>query len=378
MQRITLSMYTSANLRSLLEPIVRRAIQARTTPGAVVLVGEEAETLCLEAFGHTVDGPKAEPVSTSSIYDAASVTKAASTVTLLMHMVARGEVSLSTRVSEFLPHFSVGDKREVELRHLAGHASGLPAHQLFYERIWSGDLAGCESPRDALVEMAARTELSYRTGSQTLYSDLGYILLARILEIVAGRPLEGLFQDWIASPLEMEDTQFVNLLSGESHPALARVVPTESSPEHGLLHGEVHDDNARSAGGVCGHAGLFTTAEDLARLARALCLSYRGESDFLSPELLSHFWSSSAAPGTTWKIGWDSPSPEPGASQSGDLWPKRGVGHLGFTGTCMWLDPPRARFVVLLTNRVYYSREKSGIKKLRRALIDAIVQALEG
>lgn len=353
------------------------AISKQITPGAVVLVSERGKVVCHAHFGMTAgleDG--GIPVETSTIYDAASLTKAVVTSTLLMGLVAQGHLSPETPVAPLLPELQGPGTEDIVVKHLAGHASGLPAHQLFYERIWSGDLAGQESARAALVHMAGHAPLIATPGAGSLYSDLGYILLARLIERVADARLDELFASQISGPLGMQDSRFVDLL-GPAHPELARVAPTEKSEARGLIHGEVHDDNAHSGGGICGHAGLFTTAKDLAVLAQALCDSASGIADSLLPaKVVTQFWSTAGAPSTTWRLGWDTPSMEPGVSHAGPLWPQDSVGHLGFTGTGIWLAPSHQCFAIILTNRVYFSRDKAPIRGLRQRLMKAISTAL--
>lgn len=365
------------SLRELLAPIIDEAIAQRVTPGAVVLVSDQGEIGCHEAFGQSV-GPEhpSFDVQPDTIYDAASVTKAAVTSCLLMTLVAEGKIALSTRVAPLLPELQGTDKSAIELRHLLGHSSGLPAHVHYFDRIWSGDVGPADNPRDALVQMAGAEPLSYPTGTESIYSDLGYILLGRLIERLSGTELSTLFARRIGGPLGMVDSGFVDLQNPAGHPMLERVAPSQAYPDRGLLRGQVHDDNANSGGGICGHAGLFTTAADLARLAQTLIDASHGRSDFFAGPVVREFWSQSAAPGTSWRMGWDTPSATPGVSHTGDLWPLSGVGHLGFTGTAMWLAPLHNRFVIILSNRVYYAWEKAGIKSLRRALFDAITRAL--
>lgn len=368
-------------MRTILEPIVDKAIAQKVTPGAVVLVCDQGKTLSHEAFGHTgAEADQGSPVLPDTIYDAASLTKAVVTSCLLMNLVSQGKVTLESPVAPFLeplraPSPDAGAKEAITLRHLLGHASGLPAHIHFYEQIRGGELAGTSNVRDALAKMAGHTPLAYETGSQAIYSDLGYILLARLIETLTGQRLDQAFAERISGPLGMVDSGFVDLLA-TPHPKLGRVAPTKQIDTRKLLHGEVHDDNCHSGGGISGHAGLFTTAPDLARLALTLCEVYQGQSDFVSSKVLRSFWATAAAPETSWRMGWDTPSDQPGISHSGDHWPASGIGHLGYTGTAWWLAPESKRVVIILTNRVYHSCEKDGIKALRRALMHAIGDAL--
>ncbi len=365
------------SVRKLLEPILVEAMEQRVLPGAVVLVSEGGQLRCLEAFGLSA-APEDEnfPVQTDTIYDAASVTKAAVTSCLLMSLVGEGTITLHSPVAPWLPELVGPDKAGIELRHLLGHASGLPAHLHYFDRIWAGDYGDSENARDALVAMAGAEPLSYSMGSQTVYSDLGYILLGRLIERLSGKALEQLFAERISGPLAMSDSGFADLRTHLPHPKLARIAPSQFYPDRGLLRGQVHDDNANAGGGICGHAGLFTTAKDLGKLAQTLIDTSQRRSEFFDPQVVDDFWSTKAAPETSWRMGWDTPSATPGVSHTGERWPLQSVGHLGFTGTAMWLAPKHNRFVIILSNRVYYSWEKEGIKRVRRAIFDAVTTAL--
>ncbi len=364
-------------MRAVLSPIVEAAIDQNVTPGAVIL-GSERGGICFhEAFGRLAENGAKTKLDT--IYDAASITKAIVTSCLLMTLVAEQRIRLDTRVGTVLPELSGPLKDQIRLRHLLGHGSGLPAHLHFFERIWAGDLMAKATPWDALVTMAGAEPLTSKPGSQATYSDLGYMLLARLIETLVGCRLNQAFEQRIGSLLGLRDSQFIQ--GGAMHPALVRIAPTGKGPtgnggERAMIHGQVHDDNARSAGGVSGHAGLFTTALDLARVAQALIDAYQGKPSFVPEAVVREFWTTAGAPGTTWRMGFDTPSETPGLSHSGDHWPASGVGHLGFTGTSLWIAPQQDRFVIILTNRTYYSWEPSGIKALRRALMHAIGDAL--
>jgi CubicO group peptidase (beta-lactamase class C family) len=173
----------------------------------------------------------------------------------------------------------------------------------------------------------------------------------------------------------MAATRFIDLEGPHPAAPVAGVAPTEVCPRRGLLQGEVHDENAHAAGGIAGHAGLFSTAGDLARFAAAMNAAVRGEPGTFEPERARRVATTPSVPGATWRLGWDTPSP--GVSHAGDRWPRDGFGHLAFTGCSIWLDPPRDRAVVLLTNRVHPSRSGSGIRELRRGVMDAVVAALD-
>jgi CubicO group peptidase (beta-lactamase class C family) len=200
------------------------------------------------------------------------------------------------------------------------------------------------------------------------YSDLGFILLGATVERALGEPLDVAFAHRIAAPLGVGTTYRPRTASA-------------CAPTEGELRGVVHDENARALGGVAGHAGLFSTARDVSRIAHALVAAWHGARSSTVPRLLAparvrQMWTPSTVVGSTWCLGWDRPSPV--GSSAGERWPHDGVGHLGFTGCSLWIDAPRARWVVLLTNRVHPTRDNERIKAFRPALHDAVVTALDG
>jgi CubicO group peptidase (beta-lactamase class C family) len=207
-----------------------------------------------------------------------------------------------------------------------------------------------------------------------VYSDLGYLQLGAIVERAAGMPLEQVYAELVAGPLGLAARY-----AGTT--ALAGAVATEIDDWRGAVCGLVHDENAFYAGGICGHAGLFATIGDVATFAAALVDTHAGHArGKLRPEIVQQFARESPIPVTTWRLGFDTPSHEPGISQAGDRWPRTGaIGHTGFTGTSLWLDLPRRRWVALLTNRVHPTRfgtSADDIKAVRRAVMDAVVDLL--
>jgi CubicO group peptidase (beta-lactamase class C family) len=216
-----------------------------------------------------------------------------------------------------------------------------------------------------VVDRALHAPLDSPPGTRSVYSDLGFIVLGDLIERAGGVRLDALFAREIARPLGV-DTRFVP------------EDPSACAPCEGM-RGVVHDDNARAMDGVAGHAGLFSTATDVARLARSLLASFLNLEvevpRLVGAETVRAFFSPCGIPGSTWRYGWDGPSPQ--GSQAGERWPKDGVGHLGFTGCSLWMDPPRGRAVVLLSNRVEPTRNNERIKQVRPALHDAIVAALD-
>ncbi len=280
-----------------------------------------------------------------TLFDIASLTKALSTTTLAMMAIEEGALALDDR-----------PRKDVTVGELLTHASGLPA----WKRL--GD------SRAEVLRAVAAEPLESPPGALARYSDLGFILLGATVENALGTPLDVAFARRIAEPLGIA-TMF------NPHER-ARCAPTE-----GDLRGVVHDENARAMGGVAGHAGLFSTARDVSRIVHALVAAWHGVRSTSTPRLLPsarvrQMWTPSAVPRSTWCLGWDRPSPT--GSSAGDRWPKDGVGHLGFTGCSVWIDPARARWVVLLSNRVHPSRTNEAIKTFRPLIHDAIVAALDG
>jgi CubicO group peptidase (beta-lactamase class C family) len=335
---------------------VDKAVRNHVCPGGVVSVGHHGQVVFAHPFGHTQSTPElGAPVTENTVYDIASLTKPLCAA-IAMKLIERGLIEFSTH-----------------LKQLLGHASGLPAHSRFYDRLRTGDWAGAVDPHDGIIKMAAETPLESPPGTVARYSDLGYIVLGGLLE-KAGARLDGLLADCVTRPLRMDQTRYVDLSTRKRFTFDAgTVAPTEVCPDRGLLIGEVHDENAHAAGGICGHAGVFSTAGDLSRFASAM-LSKKNTA--FDRNIVDAFFTESAAPNTTWRLGWDTPSVKPGESSAGDLWPRDSIGHLGFTGTSLWLHPRTESFVVLLTNRVHPTRDREGIRDLRRAVMDEAAKAL--
>jgi len=292
-------------------------------------------------------------------FDLASLTKPLCTVTLTMMLTERGLLSRSD-----------APRAGVTVDQLLCHASGLPPWQPLWplpESLLAERPELAHHPWLGIVERIRREPLEAPPGTRAVYSDLGFILLGAFLEERTGRFLEVMFDEEIARPLGV-GTRFFP-------PTPSRCAPCEG------LRGVVHDENARALGGAAGHAGLFSTAAEVARIAQSLLGSWldrpvAGVPRLVAPATVRAFFTPSGIDGSTWRYGWDGPSAS--GSAAGERWPKDGVGHLGFTGCSLWLDPPRGRAVVLLTNRVEPTRQNDRIKALRPALHDAVGRTLDG
>lgn len=345
--------------------LLDRAVADHAFPGGVLAVGYKGE-LTLHAFGAQTYEPGATHVVADTIYDVASLSKPVVTTTLAAMQVAAGRLLLDSAVSAYIPEWLSGPnpewRRKVTVRNLLTHSSGLPAHKDYFLQV--------KDRREMIAKICAEP-LEYEPGTQTVYSDLGFILLGEILERLTGKPLDVLARERIFTPLKMNDSMF-----NPSKSLRARIAPTENDATYRkrMLRGEVHDENAYAMGGVAGNAGLFTTAPDLAAFCQMILNGgIYAHQRLLRRTLLDQFTSRQTLAAGTRTLGWTVPT---GESSSGRYFSARSFGHTGFTGTSLWIDPEKQLFVILLTNRVYPTRENEKIQQVRPALHDAIVEAL--
>ena len=349
--------------------VLESAIQARVFPGASVEIGTATEPVWQAGVGtltYTLnpDGDQPALVASDTIYDLASLTKVLATATIAMRGLEHGVVALDDRVADHVPEWSGSDRQAVTIRDLLSHAAGLPDHRPYYR-----DHRG----EDAFIVAIGAEPLEYRPGSRSVYSDLGFILLARILG--RGRSLAEPFGAVWPSIGVGEELQF-------NPPTLwrARTAPTEFDAWRGrLLVGEVHDDNCWALGGVSGHAGLFGTAPAVGAFARHVLQVFGGRAGAFSRETLATFAARRAEiPGSSRALGWDTMLP---TSSCGTRMSARAIGHTGFTGTSLWIDPERGYYVVLLSNRVHPSRDAvdpNTVARVRAAFHDAVAEDLAG
>lgn len=343
--------------------VVEAAIADRAFPGAVVAVGHRGRLALLKAYGRLSYDAGAAPVTTETIYDLASLTKVVATTTVAMSLFDEGRLALDAPVASYLPRFTGRWKERVTVRHLLTHSSGIEWWAPLYKEV-----AG----QKAYVERICAMDLVSEPGTAMKYSDLGIILLGEILQRVSGRTLEELVRERVIEPLGMKDTAFLPAAA-----LLPRIAPTEFDAWRGrTVHGEVHDENAFALGGVSSHAGLFSTAPDLARFAQMmLWKGVYGHRRIAAPRTVDAFTRRSTLPlGTDRAIGWDTRSSE--GSTAGSLFSPTSYGHTGFTGTSLWIDPERELFLVLLTNRVHPTRDNPKMRAVRPAVADAVVRAL--
>lgn len=347
--------------------LVEEALSAGLGSAAALSIGDGNREVARLVRGRSRRIPDEGPrIDERTFFDVASLTKPMSTVACLMVLVGDGALDLDAPVKSYLDRATTTGS----IRQLLGHSAGCAAHVEFFRVLRDAPPA---DPYAELVSMAAREPTAAEPGTVAVYSDLGFIMLGAIIERVTNRPLGDAFADLVATPLEIT-ARFPG--TQDLEPA----VSTELD-ERGVVTGRVHDENAYYAGGICGHAGLFARLDDVARFASAMVACASGEPrGRFKPDVVKRFLTDAPLAGSTWRLGWDTPSPNPGVSQAGDRWSRRfGVGHTGFTGTSMWLDLQNRRWSVLLTNRVHPSRHTSAdaIKALRRAVNDAVVEILD-
>ena len=333
-----------------IDRLVAEAMAARLLPGAVVLVGRGDETVFEKAYGKRSVVPSDEPMTLDTVFDMASLTKVVATTTAVMQLVEQGRLRLSDTVASVLPGFERYGKGEITIRHLLTHVSGLRPDVDLGEP-WTG--------YDAAIELARNEVPTSAPGERFVYSDINFFVLGDIVARLSGQSLDVYTKKAIFEPLGMVDSGFL------PPPALlARIAPTErcatldawpcKRPDALPLRGIVHDPTSRRMGGVAGHAGLFSTAHDMARFARMLINNGRlGQARILAPATVARMTSPATPPGmaSVRGLGWDIDTSY--SVNRGDLFPIGSYGHTGFTGTSLWVDPASRSFVVFMSSRLH-------------------------
>ena len=327
-----------------------QTVKAAKAPGAVAYVGTVEKTLYHGATGLRQKVPSAQPVKKDTIYDLASLTKVVATATAVMQLRDTGKLKLDQPVSDFLP---LPAFKKFTLRHILTHTTGLPAF-----RPWYKELKGF----DDILPLIAAEELSWKPGTRRRYSDLGFVLLTKIIELCSRQPLDAYCTEHIFKPLKMKHTMF-----RPSKDLRDQCAATEKCAwRKRVMQGEVHDETAYALGGIAGHAGLFSTAEDLAKFCRGLL-----EGKVLKASTLKEMTRGEHLPfypmqGLAWKR-------DPWRSGSEGFLPSRtAFGHTGWTGTTMWIDPEQGLFAILLSNTCHPSRKQRDSKTLRRTFYTAV------
>ena len=345
--------------------ILENAIAARVFPACSLAVTFGGELVAHKALGRFIYDPASPEVTTASIFDLASLTKVVATTAMAMILYERGLLDLEAAVTAIVPEFAGGlsdnDPRrgEVILRMLLAHSSGLPAYEKLFLRA---------KTREDLLQAAFATPLAAAPCARAEYSDIGFIILAVVLERLADESLDLFCQREIFGPLGMTHTTFN---PGSALKSSTPPTADDRTFRHRIIQGEVQDENASVLGGIGGHAGLFSTAEDLVIFAHAMLT---GGYPILRSTTIELFSRRESAPkGTSRALGWDTPS---GPSQSGKYFSPHSFGHLGYTGTSLWIDPERQLSISLLTNRTWPDCQNQAIKQVRPAFHDAVIEAL--
>jgi len=343
---------------SALDSIVEAAIQNKEVPGAVLVVGHRGQVIYRKAFGSRSLDPTRSAMSEGAIFDIASLTKVIATTTAVMQLVEQGRIRLNDPVVKYIPEFGQNDKEDITVRDLLTHYSGL-APDLDLTRPWTG--------REVAYSMAFAADPVAAPETRFIYSDINFIVLGALVERVSGMPLDSYCAQNIFAPLGMSHTRFLP-------PAewLPQIAPTQYDERGQMLRGTVHDPTARRMGGVAGHAGVFSTADDLAEFAQALLDGGKG---ILSPLSVEKMTSPQQPPTATAVrgFGWDIDSPF--SSNRGELLPVGSFGHTGFTGTSLWVDRATRSYIVLLTNAVHPRGQGSAIS-LRSKVATAVAAAI--
>ncbi|QQS36777.1 MAG: serine hydrolase [Ignavibacteriales bacterium] len=348
---------------STIEKFIKESISNSAFPGAVLLIGNKDSILYQKAFGHFTYDKNSPNVSTSTIYDLASLTKVIATTTAIMLLVDRKILSLDDKVSVYIPEFGKNGKEGTTIRNLLKHNSGLPAWKKFYPD---------KKNKTEILDDICNITPEFKPGSKTQYSDLGFITLGIIIEKISGISLDSFCTKEIFEPLKINNTFF----NPDEKNLKTTIAPTEVDNywRSRLLQGEVHDETASIMNGVSGHAGLFSTAEDLYKLVKVLMNDGQKENtQFISQSTIKDFLKRESNTESR-LLGWDAKSKT--GSSAGQYFSDSSFGHTGFTGTSIWADPEQNLIVVFLTNRVYPSRENKKIINVRPALHDLIIKTI--
>jgi serine-type D-Ala-D-Ala carboxypeptidase len=369
----------AGDLGARLDSIVAVAISQGAAPGVALAVGRYGRLVHIRAYGRIDTGTVAPIVTDSTLFDMASLTKVVATTTAAMILEDEGKLNLDAPVHSYLPELNDAAKAKITVRMILTHSGGFEA----FAPLWREH----RGRTDYLNQINTRP-LAYAPGDTTIYSDWDFILAGLIIERITGMPLDQFVATRVWQPLHMGDTGFNPLASAPlpadsactaafraDQPLLDRIAFTEmdTAYRHIHVHGIVHDENACALGGVAGHAGLFSSARDVAVFCQMLLNGgeYNGVR-LIKAETIAR-WTARQGGKSSRALGWDTPSDR---SSAGDYFSPRSFGHTGFTGTSIWIDPERGLFVVLLTNRVDPTRANFRNEPLRRDIADAVQAAI--
>ena len=350
-----------STLPARLDSIIRVGIAEGAAPGVTIAVGRWGRLVHLQGYGALEYSATAAPATPNSLYDLASLTMVVATTTAAMILEESGQLDIGRTVASYVPELNAPDKAGITVRMLLTHSGGFEAYAPLYQTLRG---------RAAYLAAINSRPLAYAPGSKTVYSDWDMVLMQAVIERITGMPLDQFVDGHVFRQLGMTDTRFT---PDTNDVALRRrIAPTAYDTMRGQLRGTVHDGNAWALGGVSGHAGLFSTARDLAIFSQFLLNGGTyGDVRVLSPQTIARWTARQGA--VSRALGWDTPAPQ---SSAGRYFSPRSFGHTGFTGTSLWIDPERGVFVVLLMNRVTARGEGTRHVQLRRDVADAVQSAI--
>ncbi len=362
---------------------MQAAVEGGVFPGAVLLVRLRGTPVYHRAFGCAALIPAREPARLETIYDLASLTKPLATTTAVLCLVQDGRLSIEDPLQKHVEELKGSAIGDATVYHLLTHSSGLPAWRPLYERIAEEDrrapgFLGSPAAGQLALTLIKKEPLETVAGARSCYSDLGFILLGMLVERVSGRPLPVLCRERVFDPMQAL-LYFLGpggaAQGSDARPEVRLIAPTEDDPWRGrVLRAEVHDENAYAMGGAAGHAGLFGTASAVSAVTGQWLDSYAGRSRVLSPDLVKRFVErQDRIAGSSWALGWDTPS---APSSAGRRFSAASFGHLGYTGTSIWIDPTTEMEVALLSNRVHPTRRNDAVKQFRPVIHDLIYEEL--
>ncbi|HZO81929.1 MAG TPA: serine hydrolase [Candidatus Binataceae bacterium] len=368
------------------EQAFAEAVERGVIPGATLVVRRGADVVFEGAFGHRALVPERSPMRLETVFDLSSLTKPLATTIAVMLLVCENKLRLGDRVTRFFHNFGVHDKGHVTFRQVLAHCSGLAPWRPFFQQVAQIEKSGkvnfmaSHGAKEWVYEEIHREKPEAPPASKALYSDLNFMLLGETVERIATVALNRFCRERIYRPLGLRATDFIDISlvrSRRLEPVPEMFAPTSFCPfRKRMLVGEVDDENAYAMGGVAGHAGLFAPVKEVDRIAQELIACWAGRSELVPQKIIREFWTrDTTVRGSTWALGWDTPSPQ--FSSSGRHFSPNAVGHLGFTGTSLWIEPAREIAVSLLTNRVHPRRDNQAIRDFRPKIHDLIMEAID-
>jgi CubicO group peptidase (beta-lactamase class C family) len=359
----------------LLEKGVLEGVFPCAAAGIICGLGKDKKE-SITYYGNATLYPEKRKLKKNYFFDLASLTKPLATTLAILCLIKEKKIDIEERLPSLCEKKIRGEKSKITVRHLLSHSSGFPAHREYFNILKEVSI---KEKKDFVENLILQEKLEYKPGNASLYSDLGFILLGRIVEKKAECSLAGYVEEKVLKPFNLENKIFYNPISDEKKSiSQTSFVATENCPwRKKILCGEVHDDNCYTMGGVAGHSGLFGNIEGVTAYAGLILDLWKGAAahpNIQKEDLVAFLARQEKIPGSTWALGFDTPAAKD--SSSGVHMSKKSIGHLGFTGTSFWIDPEKDVVIVLLSNRVHPSRENTKIKKFRPYFYDRVMEIL--